>query len=66
MGGLSGEREISILTGKACIKALKNKKYKVVSLDPKGNFITELRKIKPNIVFNALHGRFGEDGFRAF
>ena len=63
MGGLSGEREISILTGKACIKALKNKKYKVVSLDPKGNFITELRKIKPNIVFNALHGRFGEDGF---
>ena len=63
MGGLSGEREISILTGKACMKALKNKKYKVVSLDPKGNFITELRKIKPNIVFNALHGRFGEDGF---
>ena len=45
------------------MKALKNKKYKVVSLDPKGNFITELRKIKPNIVFNALHGRFGEDGF---
>jgi len=63
MGGLSGEREISILTGKACMKALRNKKYKVVSLDLKGNFITELRKIKPSIVFNALHGRFGEDGF---
>ena len=63
MGGVSGERKISILTGKACIKALKKKKYKVKILDPQGNFISEIRKVRPNIVFNALHGRFGEDGY---
>lgn len=63
MGGISAEREISILTGKACIKALRKKKYKIKVLDPKGNFIDEIRKIKPSVVFNALHGRFGEDGY---
>ena len=63
MGGISKEREISILSGKACVRALRKKKYKVKVLDPKGNFINEIRKIKPRIVFNALHGRFGEDGF---
>ena len=63
MGGISAEREISILSGKACVKALRKKNYKVSTLDPKGNFIHEIRKIKPEIVFNALHGRFGEDGY---
>ena len=63
MGGISGEKEISILSGRACVKALRKKKYKVKVLDPKGNFINEIRKIKPKIVFNALHGRFGEDGY---
>jgi len=63
MGGISREREISILSGKACARALRKKKYKVKVLDPKGNFINEIRKIKPKIVFNALHGRFGEDGY---
>ena len=63
MGGISREREISILSGKACARALRKKKYKVEVLDPKGNFINEIRKIKPKIVFNALHGRFGEDGY---
>ena len=63
MGGISGEKEISILSGRACVKALRKKKYKVRVLDPKGNFINEIRKIKPKIVFNALHGRFGEDGY---
>ncbi len=63
MGGISEEREISILSGKACVKALKKKKYKVKVLDPKGNFTYEIRKIKPAVVFNALHGRFGEDGY---
>ena len=62
MGGISGERKISLISGKACVKAL-GKKYKVFKLDPKGNFISEIRKIKPQIVFNALHGRYGEDGF---
>jgi len=63
MGGLSGERKISFLTGKACSKALKKKGYKVVNLDAKGYFVEELKKLKPKIVFNALHGKYGEDGF---
>ena len=63
MGGISGERKISLLSGRACFNALKKKKYNVKILDPKGNFLDQLRKIKPDIVFNALHGRFGEDGF---
>ncbi len=63
MGGLSGEREISFLTGKACSNALRKKGYKVIELDAKGNFISKLIKLKPKLVFNALHGKFGEDGF---
>ena len=63
MGGLSGERKISFLTGKACAKALKKRGYKVINLDAKGYFVEELKKLKPKIVFNALHGRYGEDGF---
>ena len=63
LGGLSGERKISFLTGKACSKALKKRGYKVVNLDAKGFFVEKLRKLKPKIVFNALHGKYGEDGF---
>lgn len=63
MGGLSGERKISFLTGKACSDALKKRGYKVVDLDAKGYFVEELKKLKPKIVFNALHGKYGEDGF---
>ncbi len=63
MGGISDERKISFLTGKACSKALKKKGYKVVELDAKGYFIEKLKKLKPKIVFNALHGKYGEDGF---
>ena len=63
LGGLSGERKISFLTGKACSDALKKKGYKVINLDTKGYFSEELTKLKPSIVFNALHGKYGEDGF---
>ena len=63
MGGLSGERKISFLTGKACSNALKKKGYKVKELDAKGYFVNKLRKLKPKLVFNALHGKYGEDGF---
>ena len=63
MGGISGEREISFLTGKACSIALKKNGYKVVNVDAKGYFVEKLRKLKPKAVFNALHGRYGEDGF---
>ena len=61
-GGLSGERKISFLTGKACSKALKKRGYKVEELDAKGYFVDKLKKLKPQIVFNALHGKYGEDG----
>jgi len=63
MGGLSNERKISFLTGKACSNALKKKGYKVKELDAKGYFVNKLRKLKPKLVFNALHGKYGEDGF---
>ena len=63
MGGSSGEREISFLTGRACANALKKKGYKVKEIDGKGDFVSKLKKIKPKVVFNALHGKFGEDGF---
>ena len=63
MGGLSGERKISFLTGQACSKALKKKGYKVINLDAEGYFVEKLKRLKPKIVFNALHGKYGEDGF---
>ena len=63
MGGLSNERKISFLTGKACSKALRNKGYNVFDLDARGYFAEKLKKIKPSIVLNALHGKYGEDGF---
>ena len=63
MGGLSGERKISFLTGRACSSALIKKGYKVKKLDAKGNFAEKLKKLKPKLVFNALHGKYGEDGF---
>ena len=63
LGGLSDERKISFLTGKACSNALKKKGFKVSNLDAKGHFVEELKKLKPKIVFNALHGKYGEDGF---
>ena len=63
LGGLSGERKISLLTGKACSKALRKKGYKVKEIDAKGHFLKDLQKLKPKAVFNALHGKYGEDGF---
>jgi len=62
-GGLSGEREISFLTGRACSKALKKRGYRIKEIDPKGHFIDKLKKLKPKAIFNALHGKYGEDGF---
>ena len=63
LGGMSGERKISFLTGRACFNSLKKKGYKVQTLDAKDNFISKLKKLKPKLVFNALHGKYGEDGF---
>ena len=44
-------------------QSIKKKGYKVKELDAKGYFVDKLKKLKPNLVFNALHGRYGEDGF---
>tara|TARA_B100000029_G_scaffold450664_1_gene474757 strand:- start:2348 stop:3253 length:906 start_codon:yes stop_codon:yes gene_type:complete len=63
LGGISGERKISFLTGRACSQAMKKKGYKVKEIDAKGLFVQKLKKINPKVVFNALHGKFGEDGF---
>ena len=63
LGGISGERERSFLTGKACSKALKKKGYKVKQIDAKGLVVDKLKKLKPKVILNALHGRYGEDGF---
>jgi D-alanine-D-alanine ligase len=60
-GGPSKERKVSLSSGKAVIKALKNLNYEVVRVDPnyeKKNF----KKYKCDLAFNALHGQFGEDG----
>ena len=63
-GGYSKEREISLLTAKSVYKELKkNKKYKILVKEPNGDFVKELRKFKPMLVLNLLHGRYGEDGY---
>ena len=63
-GGYSKEREISLITGKSVKKELdKQGKYLSKIIDPKGDLIKQIRKFKPNVVFNALHGRYGEDGY---
>ena len=61
-GGISREREISLNTANQVKNCLK-KKYKVLQADLNSNFETKLKSFKPEIVFNALHGRFGEDGY---
>ena len=61
-GGYSKEREISFKTAKAVFKQIK-KDYNCKILDPKNGFIKEIRKFKPHVIFNALHGRYGEDGY---
>ncbi len=61
-GGYSVERDISIKKAKAVFNQIKND-YKCKILDPKNGFIKEIRKFKPNVIFNALHGRYGEDGY---
>ncbi len=61
-GGYSKEREISIKTAKAVFKQIKND-YRCKILDPINGFIKNIRKFKPHVIFNALHGRYGEDGY---
>ena len=62
-GGISKERLISLETGKEVSKELKKNGYKVLTSEPNLELPKNLRKYKPDIIFNALHGQFGEDGY---
>ena len=62
MGGPSAEREVSLSTGRECVTALMGEGYEVVSVDAGADLCEQLRRISPDVVFNALHGRWGEDG----
>ena len=61
-GGISGERSISLKTAKAVKNCIK-KKYNCRIIEPDENLSRNIDKFQPYVVFNALHGRFGEDGF---
>ena len=61
-GGFSKEKEISLKTAKGVFNQIK-KKYNVKIIEPNGQLIKNIRSFKPNVVFNALHGRYGEDGY---
>src|SRR6202789_4570272 len=61
-GGWSVEREVSLVSGAACAKALRELGYEVTEIDVQPDIAEQLLKLKPDVVFNALHGRYGEDG----
>ena len=62
-GGISKERTISIDTGRQVAKELKKNGYKVKICEPDYNLINKTIIFKPDVIFNALHGQFGEDGY---
>ncbi len=62
MGGPSAEREVSLSSGRQCAAALREEGFEVVELDAGPDLAERLREISPDVAFNALHGRWGEDG----
>ncbi len=62
LGGNSGERKVSLDSGRACLKALKKLGYRVSTFDPKKKPLNLIDKTKVDLIFNALHGKDGEDG----
>ncbi len=62
-GGISKERIISLDTGKQVAKELSKYGYKVKISEPDFKLLNVIKSFKPNIIFNALHGQFGEDGY---
>jgi D-alanine-D-alanine ligase len=62
MGGSSVEREVSLVSGRECAAALAGEGYEVVVLDAGADLAERLRALSPDVAFNALHGRWGEDG----
>ena len=62
LGGLSAEREVSLRSGEACAAALEAQGFKVTRIDVDRTLSQRLAELRPDLAFNALHGRFGEDG----
>ena len=62
MGGWSAEREVSLNTGRPCAAALTEQGYQVTPIDVGPDIARVLQAVRPDVVFNALHGRYGEDG----
>ena len=62
MGGPGAERAVSLSTGQECATALRQAGYSVVEIDAGPDLVNELTLADPDVVFNALHGRWGEDG----
>ena len=62
MGGPSAERDVSLSSGRECAAALRDEGYEVVEVDAGADLAQKLTEIAPDVVFNALHGRWGEDG----
>ncbi len=62
MGGPSAEREVSLATGRECVAALREEGFEVIEVDAGRDLAMRLDDLKPDVVFNALHGRWGEDG----
>ncbi|RLJ59050.1 D-alanine--D-alanine ligase [Litoreibacter meonggei] len=62
MGGPSAEREVSLSSGRDCATALREAGYEVTELDAGPDLAVRLSDLQPDVVFNALHGRWGEDG----
>ena len=61
-GGRSVERQVSLVSGRECAAALRRVGYKVSEVDAGNDLTKELDRLSPDIIFNALHGRYGEDG----
>jgi len=62
MGGPSAEREVSLSSGRECAAALRGEGFEVVEIDAGPDLCARLKDVGPDVVFNALHGRWGEDG----
>ncbi len=62
MGGWSAEREVSLWSGEGCAGALETAGYRVTRIDVDRDLASRLSELKPEVCFNALHGRWGEDG----
>ncbi|MGB0852842.1 MAG: D-alanine--D-alanine ligase [Pikeienuella sp.] len=62
MGGWSAEREVSLVSGAECVTALRQAGFETIEIDAGRDLADQLRKAAPDVVFNALHGRWGEDG----